>query len=254
MTTRNGKIARLPKTIREQLNRRLQDGEPGVRLVDWVNSLPEAQRMLAGEFNGQPINEQNLTAWRQGGYEDWVRHKEALDCARTLAEEAEELAGESAEVPLAEHLSAPVALALGRLLREAVEAGDDPGERRRALLAVAHELALLRRCDHEAARLRVERERWAAEQGDADARQRAAEKMMPLQAMLLATVFGDMYEKKMKETGRVPAELLAFLSTVTPEQARAAGASAEELQELLQFGVKLNQGESRPIKPDEPDG
>jgi len=31
--TRVGKIARLPREIREQLNRRLQDGEPGKRLV-----------------------------------------------------------------------------------------------------------------------------------------------------------------------------------------------------------------------------
>jgi len=31
--TRNGKIARLPKDIREELNRRLEDGEPGKHLV-----------------------------------------------------------------------------------------------------------------------------------------------------------------------------------------------------------------------------
>ena len=40
---RNGKIARLPYKIREQLNVRLQDGELGTRLVDWLNGLPEAQ-------------------------------------------------------------------------------------------------------------------------------------------------------------------------------------------------------------------
>ena len=31
--TRNGKIARLPRALRDELNRRLQDGQPGVRLV-----------------------------------------------------------------------------------------------------------------------------------------------------------------------------------------------------------------------------
>ena len=31
--TRTGKIARLPRTIRAQLNRRLEDGEPGSDLV-----------------------------------------------------------------------------------------------------------------------------------------------------------------------------------------------------------------------------
>jgi hypothetical protein len=35
--TRNGKIARLPKAIRDQLNKNLEDGMPGCRLVDWLN-------------------------------------------------------------------------------------------------------------------------------------------------------------------------------------------------------------------------
>ena len=45
--TATGKIARLPQEIRDELNRRLRDGERGRRLVDWLNSLPETQRMLA---------------------------------------------------------------------------------------------------------------------------------------------------------------------------------------------------------------
>ena len=65
--TRNGKIARLPCRIRTQLNRRLQDGELGPQLVEWLNALPEAQKILAAEFGGRPINEQNLSEWRLGG-------------------------------------------------------------------------------------------------------------------------------------------------------------------------------------------
>src|SRR5713101_7111978 len=38
-----GKIARLPLAIREQLNRRLQDGEIGRDLVVWLNSAPAVQ-------------------------------------------------------------------------------------------------------------------------------------------------------------------------------------------------------------------
>ena len=72
--------------------------------------------------------------------------------------------------------------------------------------------------------------------------------MVPLQAMLLATTLGDIYERKAKESGQVPAELRAFLSTVTPEQAKAADVPAEELHRL---GIKPNQGESSPIKPHE---
>jgi hypothetical protein len=40
--TRNGKIARLPQEIREQVNRRLEDGEPGKQIAEWLNGLPEA--------------------------------------------------------------------------------------------------------------------------------------------------------------------------------------------------------------------
>src|SRR6266436_6472801 len=42
-----GKIARLPLAIREQLNRRLQDGEIGRDLVVWLNSAPEVQADFA---------------------------------------------------------------------------------------------------------------------------------------------------------------------------------------------------------------
>jgi len=37
--TRTGKIARLPLSIRDQLNRRLLDNEPGPSLLGWLNSL-----------------------------------------------------------------------------------------------------------------------------------------------------------------------------------------------------------------------
>ncbi|MGA2177552.1 MAG: hypothetical protein ABSH38_21465 [Verrucomicrobiota bacterium] len=65
--TRNGRIARLPLAIRQQLNQRLQDGEIGARLLEWLNSLPEVQAVLAAHFNGQPSNDPNLTDWKQGG-------------------------------------------------------------------------------------------------------------------------------------------------------------------------------------------
>jgi len=42
-TTRIGKIGRLPRQVREELNRRLLEGEPGITLVDWLNGLPAVQ-------------------------------------------------------------------------------------------------------------------------------------------------------------------------------------------------------------------
>src|SRR5258708_4747582 len=78
-TTRIGKIARLPKEIRNELNERLQDGERGVDLVVWLNDLPKVQETLAQFFHGRPVTEQNLSEWRWGGYNDWGRHQAALE-------------------------------------------------------------------------------------------------------------------------------------------------------------------------------
>src|SRR5882724_3232194 len=113
--TRNGKIARLPKAIRDQLNKNLEDGMPGVRVVDWLNTLPEVQTVLTEQFDGRAINEVNLSDWKAGGYLDWQARREMLADAQELSEEAQDLkAGTSG--PLAEHLSAIVAGRYAQLL------------------------------------------------------------------------------------------------------------------------------------------
>jgi len=92
MKTRNGKIARLPIEIREQLNRRLADGEPGNRLVEWLNSNPDVMQVMMEHFEGRPITEGNLSEWRAGGYEEWVTLHAFLDETRVISENAGELA------------------------------------------------------------------------------------------------------------------------------------------------------------------
>ncbi len=249
--TRNGKIARLPKDVREQLNRRLEDGDQGKQLVEWLNGLAEVKAVLAAEFSGQPINEQNLTTWRQGGYRDWVFRHDTLARAcglSNLASEVEDTVGDSLADELATVLVARYAALLAGWDGEPSE---EFHRSLRALSAFSQEVVPLRRGAHSAARLRVEQERWTAEQQAREGEKQAAKQLGPLQGLLLATVLGDLYERKAKETGKVPAEVIAFLSAVTPEQAEAAGVSAEKLQHLLQIGIKLNQGESSPIKPGE---
>ena len=144
--------------MREELNRRLADGEVGKHLVGWLNALPEVCAVLAAEFAGREINEQNLSDWRQGGFEEWQRHQEAREWTRVLAEEAGELQAESGRMPLADRLAAPVALALGLLLRDAGRL--DETKKGAMLLEVAQQLAQLRRSNHQAERLRLESERW----------------------------------------------------------------------------------------------
>jgi len=83
-----GKIARLPKEIREELNRRLEDGQPGSEILPWVNELPAAKTVLEKHFRGEPINEVNLSEWRHKGYERWLEKQESFDELKWLGEDA----------------------------------------------------------------------------------------------------------------------------------------------------------------------
>lgn len=87
-----GKIAQLPHKIREQLNRRLRNGEQGPELLPWLNELPAVKKVLAAHFDGKAINHQNLSAWRQGGYERWLASQRELDEIRGLKQEAQDWA------------------------------------------------------------------------------------------------------------------------------------------------------------------
>ena len=159
--TRTGKIARLPREIREQLNRRLQDGQPGTQLVAWLNALPEAQAMLEREFVGRSISEQNLSEWKQGGYRDWLARQEVLAQVRELAADAEELAG-ATEGVLAEHLATVLTARYAVALAD--WQGEATGEFRRklrSLRALCQDIVELRRENHNAARLKIEQERLA---------------------------------------------------------------------------------------------
>jgi hypothetical protein len=155
--SRVGKIARLSQCLREQLNRRIEDGELGRRLVKWLNSCDEVQETLDEHFDGRPITEQNLSEWKQGGFKDWQHHQETRALAREFLAEAEELEEEIGETPLTDHLTEIVALTLAQLLREAVNGEKGPAQRM-AILEIARELARLRKQDHQMQRLRREQE------------------------------------------------------------------------------------------------
>jgi hypothetical protein len=73
MKTRIGKIAQLPKQIRHELNHRLENGKQSPELLNWLNALPETKELLAAKFDDQPITKSNLSDWRHGGYQDWLR-------------------------------------------------------------------------------------------------------------------------------------------------------------------------------------
>ncbi|MDR3405344.1 MAG: hypothetical protein P4L99_22815 [Chthoniobacter sp.] len=158
-TTRNGKIARLPYELREQLNQRLLDGESGRTLLAWLNSLPETQTMLKAEFGGRPINGPNLTAWRQQGFREWRMEREARAVAQQIGREATlETVGNPGEATetLAQWMVGRYAVATARVTN-----ADSPEEHWRLLRELCHDVTRLRDGDHRVMRMGLERERAA---------------------------------------------------------------------------------------------
>src|SRR5579859_740547 len=127
--SRTGKIARLPHELRDQLNRRLQDGEIGGALVEWLNALPEVKEVLEADFGGRPINEQNLSDWRQGGFREWESHEESRDLVRGLIERSDDLDGAADEIEISHRLSTILAAELARVAEALLEQAKDPRER-----------------------------------------------------------------------------------------------------------------------------
>lgn len=91
-TSRRGKIARCPPHIREEVNRRLHAGESGTTILAWLNANEEVLRVLDQHFAEQPVSPQNLSEWRQGGYQEWLDRREQLDRTKELSDYAAQLA------------------------------------------------------------------------------------------------------------------------------------------------------------------
>lgn len=90
--TSTGKIARLPVRIREEVCRRMEDGQTGPEILAWLNGTPEAQDICRRLFEGEPISPQNLSNWRAGGFEKWKSEQRAIRRTKELAAHSYELA------------------------------------------------------------------------------------------------------------------------------------------------------------------
>ncbi len=252
--TRTGKIARLPHAVREELNRRLRDGEPGGPLLEWLNAHEEVLEVLQDHFNEQPINKQNLSDWRLGGHRDWLRHQETRDLMRQLAEQGDELLEETRGEAVSDRLAPVLAAELVRTAQAVLDEVTEPTERWRRVRELLHELAGLRKDDHRAARLKLDRDEAIREDEEREQQAHAAEirrlkqqATAPLWAALnlstVAEAFGG------GEAGRTAAALLlevqndlppGFFSRKKPEAGTPAAAAP----------VKPSQGESSPTGPE----
>ncbi len=156
--THNGKIGCLPKAIQEQLNHRIENGEKGRGLVEWLNSLPEVQAVMAREFGGKPVRQQNISEWRKHGYVKWLRQQEALDMARQLADDVGELQPAGAP-PLADQMVVWLTARYLVAVQKLAEKNNDGELDLKVLRELCHDVVALRRGDHSGARLKMEQER-----------------------------------------------------------------------------------------------
>jgi len=162
MNSSTGKIARLPHAIRDELNRRLNDGEPGTALLRWLNNHPDVKAVLAAHFDGRPISHANLTAWKQGAFLVWQARRDLFDELQSTVGDTAKLAESCDSVinHVAALLSARYAAAL------AAWDGDPAGpaaDRLRTLSFLSHDIAALQRSYGLSARLHIEKGRYLEE-------------------------------------------------------------------------------------------
>lgn len=156
--TRNGKIARLPKAIRDRLNQQIQDGVPGKDLVRWLNCNSEVRDVLLNHFNARDITEQNLSEWKQGGYQDWLAHQDRLDWIRRVSDEAEDVAEDAGLMPWMERVGATFEVILGKVVEQQLAKPVESPEQLQQLIELSREISRHRRLSQDAAKWRQRQE------------------------------------------------------------------------------------------------
>ena len=114
----NGKIGRCPLHIREEVNRRLLDNEPAKKIIAWLHGQPEVLKVLDEYFGEEPISPQNLSEWRKGGYQKWLKRRERVAQTKELSDYSLKLARASGG-----NISDGAAAILAGQILELIEAG-----------------------------------------------------------------------------------------------------------------------------------
>ena len=162
--TPKGKIARLPRPLRDELNRRLAAQDDGSAILDWLNAAPDAKDLLARDFAGEPVSPQNLHEWRQGGFVEWQTRQDLFAEAADLTDANGEWDALAAN-DFTERLAAVLVVRYANALA-GWNGGDDEAFRLklRDLRRFNQDLALLRRYNQSAARLKMEQKTFYQEE------------------------------------------------------------------------------------------
>jgi len=190
--THIGKIGRLPKYIRDQLNRRIEDGEQGKELVKWLNCEPDVLEVLQEQFGGRAITEQNISEWKQTGHQDWLRQQETRLLVNNLAEQAEDLDVAADGMEISDRFASVFAAELICVTRARLEKETDPEKRWKIICEVLPKLSQLRCDGHRAVRTIIKRDRWnrQTEREDAEIEERFEKKRKDQRVNLFFAIHG----------------------------------------------------------------
>lgn len=258
--TRNGKIARLPRATREELNRRLDDGQMAATILRWLNKDMVVQDILLRQFSGAPVSKQNLSEWRQGGHQDWLRHRQTCELVRQMKEQADNLEEETGGEAVSDQLATVLAAELARTAKELMKETTDPAERWERLQELLGQLTRLRREDHQAMRLReakrqqdIKEERQEVEDSKLKKKEEKKKLLAPLLAVMRQKALTGMFGG-----GKAGEGIARYFTAVEYDLPFEQEDLAAELEQSEMPGAaeaaKASKeppegGESKPVKP-----
>ena len=250
--THVGKIGRLPKCIRDMLGQRIEDGEPGKGLVQWINGLPGVQEILKEQFGGRSITEQNLSEWKQTGHPEWLRQEETRSLVSRLTEQSDDLDEAADGQEISDRYASVLAVELIRQAMTRLEKETDPEKRWQIICEVHRVFSQLRRDDHRAVRTVIKRDRWNREVEREE--EEGLERMKQEHKKRLTDMcFASLHNQTVAEGfgggkhGEKMAELLYRLRFDLPLE----GLDSELPGETRPAPVKPNPTESDPIQPNQ---
>jgi hypothetical protein len=136
-------------------------------LLAWLNSGKEVQDILRKQFDSRPVSKQNLSAWRKGGFLDWLNRQQTLEMLRRdLVEQAESIEEITDGERFSDRLAIILAVKLAQISRPLMDdVGGDLNQCWRHTRQVLVELSRLRRSDYLVARAKFSAEKLAETSG-----------------------------------------------------------------------------------------
>ncbi|MGD0815836.1 MAG: hypothetical protein ABSA83_19765 [Verrucomicrobiota bacterium] len=194
MNPRNGKIAHLPRSIRDLLNKRLDRSQPASQILPWLNGSEEVQEIIKEEFDRVPISEQNLSQWRQGGFQKWLVRRELCLEAGDVTELAEGMQEETGQGILADDVAVVLAARFGTLLAKWDGEVDAKFEAKsRALNRICRSVVQLQHGMHRARRESLEFARLSEEQQKAEKEEMKRRLLQPFKDMMMVPLLAPAY-------------------------------------------------------------